>query len=118
MEELWLTVYRVARDSAVLNALVRAARAGKRVTVFMEVQARFDEESNLEWADRLEEVVLLQVGRSQEQDGVALPLPGRGEVVEINWRAVRLRTTKHELLVLPNAMLSKAAILKSQATVS
>jgi polyphosphate kinase len=55
VEELWLTVYRVARDSAVLNALVRAARAGKRVTVFMEVQARFDEESNLEWADRLEE---------------------------------------------------------------
>lgn len=35
----------------------------------------------------------------------------RGEVIEINWRAVRLRTTKHELLVLPNAMLSKAAIL-------
>lgn len=35
----------------------------------------------------------------------------RGEVIEINWRAVRLRTTRHELLVLPNAMLSKAAIL-------
>ncbi len=35
----------------------------------------------------------------------------RGEVIEINWRAVRLRTTKEELLVLPNAMLSKAAIV-------
>jgi polyphosphate kinase len=55
VEELWLTVYRVARDSAVLNALLRAARAGKRVTVFFEVQARFDEEANLEWADRMEE---------------------------------------------------------------
>jgi polyphosphate kinase len=54
VEEIRLTVYRVARDSTVLNALVRAARAGKRVTVFFEVQARFDEESNLEWADRLE----------------------------------------------------------------
>jgi len=54
VEEVWLTVYRVAKDSAVLNALIRAAESGKRVTVFMEVQARFDEESNLHWADRLE----------------------------------------------------------------
>ncbi len=53
VEEVWLTVYRVARDSAVLNALLKAAAAGKRVTVFMEVQARFDEEANLEWGERL-----------------------------------------------------------------
>lgn len=56
VEEVWLTVYRVAGDSAVLTALVKAAEAGKQVTVFMEVQARFDEESNLTWADRLEAV--------------------------------------------------------------
>jgi polyphosphate kinase len=54
VEEIWLTVYRVARDSSVLSALIAAAKAGKRVTVFMEVQARFDEESNLHWAERLE----------------------------------------------------------------
>jgi polyphosphate kinase len=54
VEEVWLTVYRVARDSRVLNALIDAAKAGKRVTVFMEVQARFDEESNLYWAEQLE----------------------------------------------------------------
>ena len=54
VEEIWLTVYRVAKDSAILNALLAAAEAGKRVTVFIEVQARFDEESNLEWGDRLE----------------------------------------------------------------
>ena len=54
VEEVWLTVYRVARDSNVLNALITAAQNGKRVTVFMEVQARFDEESNLYWAERLE----------------------------------------------------------------
>jgi polyphosphate kinase len=56
VEELWLTVYRVARDSSVLNALIRAAEQGRKVTVFMEVQARFDEESNLHWAERLEAV--------------------------------------------------------------
>ena len=56
VEEIWLTVYRVARESSVLSALIAAARNGKRVTVFMEVQARFDEESNLHWAERLEAV--------------------------------------------------------------
>lgn len=55
VEEVWLTVYRVARESSVLKALIRAAEAGKKVVVFMEVQARFDEESNLFWADRLKE---------------------------------------------------------------
>ena len=54
VEELWLTVYRVARDSDVLTALIKAAHAAKKVTVFMEVQARFDEESNLHWAGQLE----------------------------------------------------------------
>jgi polyphosphate kinase len=53
VEEIWLTVYRVAKDSAVLRALQRAAEAGRRVTVFFEVQARFDERANLEWGDRL-----------------------------------------------------------------
>ena len=47
-------MYRVAKDSGVLTALIKAAEHGKKVTVFMEVQARFDEESNLHWADRLE----------------------------------------------------------------
>ena len=56
VEELWLSVYRVASDSTVLSALIRAAEAGKQLTVFMEVQARFDEESNLQWAERLEAV--------------------------------------------------------------
>ncbi len=55
VQEMALTVYRVARDSAVLSTLIKAAENGKEVTVFMEVQARFDEESNLYWADRLEE---------------------------------------------------------------
>ena len=54
VEAISLTVYRVASDSAVLSALINAARAGKKVTVFLEVQARFDEESNLHWGERLE----------------------------------------------------------------
>lgn len=49
-----ITLYRVADGSAVCNALLKALEHGKRVTVFVEVQARFDETSNLYWGERLE----------------------------------------------------------------
>ena len=48
-----LTVYRVSEESSVLNALINAARNGKKVTVLLEVLARFDEENNIGWADAL-----------------------------------------------------------------
>ncbi|MCX6250611.1 MAG: polyphosphate kinase 1 [Bacteroidetes bacterium] len=49
------TIYRAAKDSGVINALINAARNGKNVTVFMELQARFDEEANILWTERLQE---------------------------------------------------------------
>jgi polyphosphate kinase len=51
---LRITLYRVAADSQVAQALIRARAAGKQVTAFVEVKARFDEETNLEWAQRME----------------------------------------------------------------
>lgn len=50
-----LTVYRTARNSSVMNALINAARNGKSVTVVIELQARFDEEHNLYWGNKLQE---------------------------------------------------------------
>ncbi len=50
-----ITAYRLAFNSKVVNALINAVRNGKTVTVMMELRARFDEEANLEWKERLEE---------------------------------------------------------------
>ncbi len=49
-----ITLYRVARQSGILDALMLALAKGKSVTAFIEVKARFDEESNLKWAEELE----------------------------------------------------------------
>lgn len=50
-----ITAYRLAENSKVINALINAVRNGKQVTVMLELRARFDEEANLEWKERLEE---------------------------------------------------------------
>ena len=47
------TLYRITHNSPIATALINAAQAGKQVTVLMEIHARFDEENNLFWAERL-----------------------------------------------------------------
>lgn len=52
-EEIFVTVYRMANDSRIANALISAARNGKKVTVIVELKARFDESNNIRWSKKL-----------------------------------------------------------------
>jgi len=49
-----MTQYRVAKDSLILKALIKAAKSGKNVIVFVELKARFDEEANIAWSDEMQ----------------------------------------------------------------
>jgi polyphosphate kinase len=53
VKEIYITLYRVAANSHIANALISAAKNGKKVTVFVELKARFDEANNLRWSKKM-----------------------------------------------------------------
>lgn len=55
VESIKMTLYRLASNSVMANALINALKNGKAVTIVVELQARFDEEANIYWANRLQE---------------------------------------------------------------
>ncbi|MCC8155192.1 MAG: polyphosphate kinase 1, partial [Tannerellaceae bacterium] len=55
VEEIKITQYRVAENSAVINTLISAAKNGKKETVFVELKARFDEENNMHTAEKMKQ---------------------------------------------------------------
>lgn len=55
VSEIYIALYRVASESHIANALISAARNGKRVTAFLELKARFDEQNNIQWSKKMKE---------------------------------------------------------------
>jgi polyphosphate kinase len=55
VESIKITLYRLADSSRIANALINAVKNGKNVTVLVELQARFDEENNIYWANKMQE---------------------------------------------------------------
>lgn len=55
VESIKITLYRLANSSKIANSLINAVKNGKKVTVLVELQARFDEENNIYWANKLQE---------------------------------------------------------------
>ncbi len=55
VESIKITLYRVADASKIATSLINAVKNGKKVTVLVEIQARFDEENNIYWANKLQE---------------------------------------------------------------
>ena len=53
VEEIYISIYRVADNSKVVNSLISAARNGKKVSVFVELKARFDEANNIKWSKKM-----------------------------------------------------------------
>lgn len=53
VQNIYITVYRLAQDSRIANALITAAKNGKKVSVFVELKARFDEANNIKWSKKM-----------------------------------------------------------------
>jgi polyphosphate kinase len=82
VKEIYITLYRVAADSLIGNALISAARNGKKVTVFIELKARFDEANNIIWSKKMKEAgikIIYSIPGIKVHTKVALVTKNKGD---------------------------------------
>ncbi|MEN5378617.1 polyphosphate kinase 1 [Sphingobacterium kitahiroshimense] len=85
VEEIYISMYRVASDSKILHAVLNAVKNGKKVTVFVELKARFDEENNIYWAKKLKAAgvnVLYSIPNLKVHAKIALVKTKQGNAVQ------------------------------------
>lgn len=121
VEEIYTTLYRVAGDSRIAQALISAARNGKRVAVLVELKARFDEANNIRWAKRMKEAgvrIIYSDNKLKVHAKVALvkrrhdTLPYLGLLATGNLNESTARFyTDHILLTAHQAMLAELDLL-------
>jgi polyphosphate kinase len=83
VEEIFITLYRVASDSLIVNAMISAARNGKKVSVFIELKARFDEANNIQWSKKMQEAgirIIYSIPEIKVHSKIALVVKKDGEV--------------------------------------
>jgi polyphosphate kinase len=122
VEKIYITLYRIAVDSAIAQTLIAAAKNGKKVTVVVELKARFDEANNLRWAARMQKagVTIIYSGtRMKVHAKVALVLRKKGHETQrygllatgnFNENTARLYTD-HILLTANREMLNEVQTL-------
>lgn len=80
--EIFITLYRVAADSHIVNALIGAAKNGKKVTVFIELKARFDEANNIRWSRQMKDAgikMIYSLPHIKVHSKIALVKKGEGK---------------------------------------
>jgi polyphosphate kinase len=120
--EIYITLYRVASDSLIANALISAAKNGKKVTVFIELKARFDEANNINWAKKMKKAgiqIIYSIPRIKVHTKVALVVRKKEAGTKIyslistgNFNEMTARFyTDHTLLTRDNAINSELLTL-------
>jgi polyphosphate kinase len=124
VETIYITLYRVASESRIVNALISSAKNGKRVVVFVELKARFDEANNLRWSKKMREAgvqIIESIPRLKVHAKIALVKRKVGKKRELfgllstgnfNENTAKFYTD-HILLTSDNMLLSEAEYLFS-----
>lgn len=80
--EIYITLYRVAEESHIINALISAAKNGKDVVVFIELKARFDEANNIKWSKVMKDAgirIIYSIPRIKVHSKIALIRKRKGD---------------------------------------